>query len=334
LSAENETILQALIHENFESHTAEEKPATSLAQPTCVIFYGPPGTGKTYKTREHALKTCKVEFNQSNALTRFEELRQAGQVEFVTFHQSYDYSDFVVGYKPVTEKGAMVFQPKPGVLLRIAQRARSNPNKQYLLIMDEVNRGNISKIFGELITLVEADKRAGKDFALTLTLPCPCPGFLTGTSHDQFSLPANVHFLGTMNTADRSIALIDSALRRRFEFIEMTPDASQCPKEPIDGIRIPVLLEKLNKVLRKELTRDHQIGHAELMFTAQKYPQGATAEDVVNVIEKKVLPQIDEWFHDNSSGKKKVLQGLAVPLDETTDTYRTSAELLVNYTTE
>ena len=320
--------------DNLPEITMPSTAPVSAGQPTCTIYYGPPGTGKTFKTRQHALDTCKVTYNEIDAHQRFEELRNSGQVEFVTFHQSFDYSDFVVGYKPVTEGGAMVFKPKPGVLLRIAQKARENPGKPYLLIMDEVNRGNISKIFGELITLVEPDKRKGCDFALTLTLPCPCPGYLTGEGHDQFTLPSNVHFLGTMNTADRSIALIDSALRRRFEFIELSPDPSKCPKEPIGGINVQVLLEKLNKALRKELTRDHQIGHSELMFTRQKYPQGAKPEDVANVVNKKILPQIDEWFHDSTNRKAEVLKGLARKKDKDEDAFETTVELLIKYTTK
>lgn len=311
----------------------QQNPNASATKPapTRVIFYGPPGTGKTFKTREHAITTCGATFNDVDADRDFAALLESGQVEFVTFHQSFDYSDFVVGYKPVTEGGAMVFKPKPGVLLRIAKRARENPEKPHLLIMDEINRGNISKIFGELITLVEPDKREGSSFALTLTLPCPCPDFLSGEQHNKFSLPANVHFLGTMNTADRSIALIDSALRRRFDFIELAPNPKLCP-ENVGGINVQTLLEKLNKALRKELTRDHQIGHSELMFKRDKYPQGPKPADVVDVVTKKILPQIDEWFHDNPTRKAEVLKGLARKKSQDEDSYETTAELLTKYT--
>lgn len=300
-------------------------------KPTRVIFYGPPGTGKTYKTREHALRTCQVMTNEMDADTAFAGLLASGQVEFVTFHQSFDYSDFVVGYKPVTEDGAMVFRPKPGVLLRIAKRARENPDKPHLLIIDEINRGNISKIFGELITLVEPDKRETCSFALTLTLPCPCPGFLSGPDHDKFSLPANVHLLGTMNTADRSIAHIDSALRRRFDFVELPPKPELCPAN-VGGINVQELLTRLNKSLRAELTSDHQIGHSELMFKREDYPQGPRPEDVVEVVTRKILPQIDEWFHDNPTRKAEVLKGLVRRKSEEEPGHETTVTLLTKYT--
>lgn len=331
--AERARLLEAfkINMENLPSIKSQAVGAKDASIPTRVIFYGPPGTGKTFKTREHAITTCGATFNDVDADRDFAALLESGQVEFVTFHQSFDYSDFVVGYKPVTEGGAMVFKPKPGVLLRIAKRARENPEKPHLLIMDEINRGNISKIFGELITLVEPDKREGSSFALTLTLPCPCPGFLSGEEHNKFSLPANVHFLGTMNTADRSIALIDSALRRRFDFVELAPNPRLCP-ENVGGINVQTLLEKLNKALRKELTRDHQIGHSELMFKRDKYPQGPRPADVVDVVTKKILPQIDEWFHDNLTRKAEVLKGLARKKSQDEDSYETTAELLTKYT--
>jgi hypothetical protein len=330
---ERESLLKAFASElnNLPPMNQDTEVPTTSPDTTCVIFYGPPGTGKTYRTREHAIRTCKVSFNEIDADKAFEALRNSGQVEFVTFHQSFDYSDFVVGFKPFAEGGNMVFRAKPGVLLRIAKRAKDNPEKPYLLIMDEVNRGNISKIFGELITLVEKDKRAGRDFALTITLPCACEGFLDGPEKNQFSLPPNVHFLGTMNTADRSIALIDSALRRRFDFIELAPNPKLCPSD-VAGINVQTLLTKLNKSLRKELTRDHQIGHSELMFTRSKYPQGPKPSDVVNVVNLKILPQIDEWFHDNVSRKAEVLKGLAQKKEKDEDSYESTHELLKKYT--
>lgn len=298
--------------------------------PTCEIFYGPPGTGKTFNTRRHAIEIClgKGRFNEKDEIQsrlQFEALRKKGQVEFVTFHQSFDYSDFVVGFKPATEGSTMVFKPKPGVLLRIAKRARENPEMPYLLIMDEVNRGNISKIFGELITLVEKDKRAGKDFALTVTLPCSCLGYLDGENHDQFSLPPNVHLLGTMNTADRSIAQIDSALRRRFVFTEMKPQPLLCPKD-IDGINVQNLLIRLNKTLGEKLTREHQVGHSELMFK----PARTTGKDVADVVNRKIIPQIDEWLHDDPETMADILGGFAKL--NGAGSYATDVDLLLKYT--
>lgn len=304
-------------------------------QPTNEIYYGPPGTGKTYKTKEHAIRTCigKDKYEKNRAEDDFKRLLANGQVEFTTFHQSYDYADFVVGFKPETVGDTMVFKPKPGLLLRIAKRARENPSQQYLLIMDEVNRGNISKIFGELITLIEKDKRAGGDFPLRITLPCACPGYLEGENHDQFSLPSNVHFLGTMNTADRSIALLDTALRRRFRFKEMAPDPKLLPTN-LSGINLKSLLEKLNKALRDKLTRDHQIGHAWLPMITAKYDTlnpAPTAEAIAQEINEKIMPLIDEWFYENLDDKKVALQGLAEQSEEDKSKYVVTAATLKRY---
>lgn len=311
-------------------------PADSTdREPTNVIFYGPPGTGKTYKTKEHAIRTCigKDKYEKNRAEDDFKRLLAGGQVEFTTFHQSYDYADFVVGFKPETIGDTMVFKPKPGLLLRIAKRARENPGQQYLLIMDEVNRGNISKIFGELITLIEKDKRVGGDFPLSVTLPCACPGYLEGENQDQFSLPSNVHFLGTMNTADRSIALLDTALRRRFRFKEMAPDPTLLPTN-LSGINLQLLLEKLNKALREKLTRDHQIGHAWLPMSTAKYDSlnpAPTAEAIAQEINEKIMPLIDEWFYENLDDKKVVLKGLAKPSAEDADKFVVTATSLKEY---
>lgn len=304
-------------------------------EPTNVIFYGPPGTGKTYKTKEHAIRICigADRYAETQAEDDFKRLLANGQVEFTTFHQSYDYADFVVGFKPETVGETMVFKPKPGLLLRIAKRARENPGQQYLLIMDEVNRGNISKIFGELITLIEKDKRAGGDFPLSVTLPCACPGYLEGENHDQFSLPSNVHFLGTMNTADRSIALLDTALRRRFRFKEMAPDPALLPTN-LSGINLRRLLEKLNLALRVKLTRDHQIGHAWLPMTTAKYTSlkpAPSAEAIADEINEKIMPLIDEWFYENLDDKKAALQGLAEPSKQDKAKYVVTAATLKSY---
>jgi hypothetical protein len=315
--------------------TTPEPPAPKPGQPTNVIFYGPPGTGKTYKTKEHAIRICigADRYAETQAEGDFKRLLANGQVEFTTFHQSYDYADFVVGFKPETVGETMVFKPKPGLLLRIAKRARENPGQQYLLIMDEVNRGNISKIFGELITLIEKDKRAGGDFPLSVTLPCACPGYLEGENQDQFSLPSNVHFLGTMNTADRSIALLDTALRRRFRFKEMAPDPTLLPTS-LSGINLQSLLEKLNKALREKLTRDHQIGHAWLPMNTAQYDNlnpAPNAEAIAQEINEKIMPLIDEWFYENLDDKKAALQGLAEPSKQDKAKYVVTAATLKNY---
>ncbi len=296
--------------DNLPEITPVQLPAASknpsMIKPTNVILYGPPGTGKTYRTRGHALKTClnlPEDTEEAKAKDQFSKLIESKQVAFVTFHQSYDYSDFIIGFKPVTRgNGAMGFEVRKGLLMRIAEEAANNPAESYLLIIDEINRGNVSKIFGELITLIEADKRAGGDFEVEVTLPCAYVG-ADGKETNQFTLPSNLHFLGTMNTADRSIALLDTALRRRFEFKNTPPDPSKLSAD-LGGVNLRNLLTNLNKTLKDKFDADHQVGHAWFPLDGKK---GATIEKVIEAFNNKILPLLDEWFYDDEKGKLELV---------------------------
>ena len=179
------------------------------APPLNLIIYGPPGTGKTYRLK-------------NDYLPRYED--EAGdRFEFVTFHQSYAYEDFVEGIRPVTEDGTVTYEVRSGVLKRLCERARRAPDMRFALFIDEINRGNVAKVFGELITLVEVDKRIRTDTTGIRLASCKGLEVTLPYSGERFGVPANVDVIGTMNTADRSIALLDSALRRRFRFEELTP---------------------------------------------------------------------------------------------------------------
>ena len=220
--------------------------------------------------------------------------------EFVTFHQAYSYEDFVEGIRPITddETGNLAYTVVPGVFQRIALKAKADSGQRYAIFIDEINRGNIAKVFGELITLIEADKRAvysesGKKLSgMELTLPY---------SGRKFGVPKNLDLYGTMNTADRSIALMDTALRRRFNFQELMPDAGLINGASGDGyiedgkdgaINLRAFLDALNQRILFLLNRDMTIGHAYFItvrdFTGLK-----------DVLLSQIIPLLQEYFYED-----------------------------------
>ena len=183
----------------------------------------------------------------------------------MTFHQSYAYEDFVEGIRPVAENGAVTYEVRPGVLKRLCDRARRSPEKRFALFIDEINRGNVARVFGELITLVETDKRIRTDASGDRAASCKGLEVTLPYSGERFGVPANVDVIGTMNTADRSIALLDSALRRRFRFEELTPKPELL--ESIDdgegnAIDLRQLLQAMNARLSRLLHSDQTLGHS------------------------------------------------------------------------
>jgi AAA domain (dynein-related subfamily) len=269
--------------------------------------------------------------NYKNWHTDLQKHLHEGRVEFTTFHQNYTYEDFVEGLKAYLDekKGSVHYKIEPGILKRITYRAlyswliggetdfeldndqitkvedylsgrepHGNAPKfipNYVLVIDEINRGNVARIFGELITLVEDSKRACRDIT-----PGAQPLFSTlPYSKDRFILPPNLHIIGTMNTADRSLIGLDAALRRRFDFIELSPDPELLSND-VGGVDLSSFLSQLNARIESEDTRDHCIGHAYFMAAE-------SIEDIAEVMRRKVIPQLQEYFHDQPKKLSKLL---------------------------
>ena len=275
-----------------------------------LILYGPPGTGKTYNSVIYAVAICDGKpldelTDYAAVMSRYNELKKAGRISFTTFHQSYGYEEFIEGIKPIIDenKQDIGYTIEPGVFKKFCDNAKSitrtstdiestvieEDTEPYVFIIDEINRGNISKIFGELITLIESTKRAGMPEAASAILPY---------SGDEFSVPSNVYILGTMNTADRSIALMDTALRRRFQFVEMMPDSDVLRKihaDKVEDLDVAAMLDKINERIEYLYDREHTIGHA--FFTDLK--DDATLEKLQSIFEKSVIPLLQEYFYED-----------------------------------
>lgn len=230
--------------------------------------------------------------------------------DFITFHQSFVYEDFIEGIRPYFDKQKSIlgYEVQDGVFKRICEKASRNPHKNFALFIDEINRGNISEIFGELITLIEVDKRIGEYCEITAMLPY---------SKTLFGVPKNLDIIGTMNSADRSIALIDLALRRRFEFINMSCDYSALQRSlselninatNIDGINIISLLKAINHRIEFLLDINHIIGHAYFI-------KSRNFEDIKRILINKVIPLLEEYFYDDLQKVQLVLADLDENMD-------------------
>ena len=281
------------------------KEDKSMTHPLNQILYGPPGTGKTWNTVNHALaiiedKDVKAleEEGRDSVKQRFDALKDEEQIEMVTFHQNFAYEDFIEGIRPVLDDDSddsinVHYEIVDGVFKTIADRAKKNleysgPDKKYVLIIDEINRGNIAKIFGELITLIEQSKRIGESDATTATLP-----YSSNSMEGGFGVPNNLYIIGTMNTADRSIAPLDTALRRRFDFIEMMPE----PEHPLisqnlDGVNCQQLLSMMNERITALIDREHQIGHSYFIDIN-------SMAQLADAFKNRIIPLLEEYFYDD-----------------------------------
>lgn len=267
-----------------------------------VILYGPPGTGKTYwaelTARELAASAnFGVPFAQLTPQQRSTIVGDGhaanGKVRICCFHPAYGYEDFLEGFRPQPINGQMQFVARNGIFKQVCEDAVAAPEQKFYLIIDEINRGDIPRIFGELLMVLERDKR-GKTILLPLT-------------NQPFQVPENVCIIGTMNTADRSIALLDTALRRRFGFIELLPDYELLREAAVGNIPLGLWLEALNQRICAHVGRDArnlQIGHAYLM------EQGKPITDIANfaqAVQDDIIPLLEEYCYEDYTKLEKIL---------------------------
>ena len=267
-----------------------------------VILYGPPGTGKTYwaESSAHEL-AARATFNstfeqltdEQKAIILGDGGHSHGTVRMCSFHPAYGYEDFLEGFRPEAVNGQMHFILRNGIFKELCLDAEKLPDHRFYLIIDEINRGDIPRIFGELLTVLEKNKR-GKPIQLPLT-------------GKPFRVPGNVFVIGTMNTADRSIALLDTALRRRFGFIELMPDIDVLGDAAIGGIPLGPWLKALNERICEYVGRDArnlQIGHSYLL--EDEHPLGEYAM-FVRVVQEDILPLLEEYCYEDYSTLEKIL---------------------------
>lgn len=253
-----------------------------------ILLYGVPGVGKTHNIN----KLISLIEEGRNQYEVFEEIEKNTlfnnntldatlheRIRFITFHQNFGYEDFIEGFRP-NENGDIKLQE--GIFKSICDEAKENGDENYYLVIDEINRGNISKIFGELITLIEEDKRDIIDVVLPY-------------SKLSFTIPPNLFIIGTMNSTDKSIALIDIALRRRFTFVKMKPNYAL-----ISDTQSKFLLETLNQKITEKVGEDYQIGHSYFMEIENN-------EDLSFVIKYKIKPLLEEYFYGDTDGLNDVL---------------------------
>ena len=292
-----------------EKSCVVKTPRMNPLHPLNQIIYGAPGTGKTYSSIEYAMAIVenrpvdlskRTREQRLELMQKYSECISARRVVFTTFHQSYGYEEFVQGIRPDSKAGAICFEKVDGVFKTIADVAMKDPVNNYVIIIDEINRGNISKIFGELITLMEDDKRCGELNQLSVTLPLG----------ERFAVPNNLYLIGTMNSADKSISLVDTALRRRFAFVEMAPNEAL-----IDDTTLRNVLIALNDFIKKELrSTDLLIGQA--------YFIGKAPDDLRSIMNNNIIPLLYEYFYDDEAKVKKALDCLVNTNYEIDSDYR------------
>lgn len=267
-----------------------------LREKKAIIIQGAPGVGKTFIARKLAFALMEEQDKQ--------------RVKLIQFHQSYSYDDFVRGYRPLPGQ-AGTFGLQNGIFFDFCEKARNDPDREYIFIIDEINRGNLSQIFGELLMLIESDKR-GKEFSVPLVY--------RKENEPEFYIPGNVYLVGLMNLADRSLAMVDYALRRRFSFITLKPQFESDIFRKWLGDRsmnvelIDLIINKmsaLNKVIREDslLGENYQVGHSYFCPKGDNF-EGLTVEWYKAIVDKEIVPLLKEYWFDNAGKVSDVERSL------------------------
>lgn len=291
LNSENEIYTNStFLNEVYTTEFELEKMKSLLKNKKNIILQGAPGVGKTFAAKRLAYALMGEKDND--------------RIRMVQFHQSYSYEDFIEGYRPNKSGG---FDLRDGVFKQFCNSAAEDTSRDYFFIIDEINRGNLSKIFGELLMLIEADKR-GDDYSVNLVY-----------SGDKLRLPENLYIIGMMNTADRSLAMIDYALRRRFAFYTMVPAFDDKTFEnKYSSVKCELFhkakdaIKNLNEVISKDrsLGKGFEIGHS---YFCVDNPCDISDIFVKNIIEYEIIPTIEEYWFDNEnvlSTERKKLEAL------------------------
>jgi len=296
VAASNSKTVSPTIWGQLQSHTIEECEYVNVAKKSQILIFN-----KTNDS-EWEILLDRVEEQIPDLLTLKEEIdtyqprtEPKKRYVFTTFHQSYSYEDFIEGIKPKLndednnpeDNNQIGYEIKSGLFRQIVDEAIADPMNDYAIFIDEINRGNIANIFGELITLIEDDKRIGMDNYIPAQLPY---------SGDEFGVPPNLHIIGTMNTADRSVEALDTALRRRFSFVEMNPEPNLLNQDvyKCNGIDLAKMLDIMNKRLEKLLDKDYRIGHSYFMTIINRQDP---LPELKQIFGNKILPLLQEYFY-------------------------------------